>query len=58
MAKSSAQLARHAHSLLAALIDIENTPATMVNDSESLRHTIRTMQQIARAAMAKIETIS
>lgn len=37
--------------LVDALAQIEAMPCSMVNDSESLRHTIKQMQQIARAAM-------
>jgi hypothetical protein len=37
--------------LAQALTEIEATPFSMVNDSDSLRHTIKTMQQIARAAL-------
>lgn len=33
-----------------ALRDIEEMPFSMVNDSESLRHSIKTMQTIARTA--------
>ncbi len=36
--------------LRAALLNIEDAPYTMVNDSDSLRHTIRGMQAMARAA--------
>lgn len=34
-----------------ALRSIESAPASMVNDSESLRHTIRAIQHEARAAL-------
>ena len=34
-----------------ALTQIEATPVSMVNDSDSLRHSIKTMQHIARRAI-------
>jgi hypothetical protein len=37
--------------LRATLRAIENMPATMANDSESLRHTIKTIRYMARAAI-------
>ncbi|MBN9601849.1 MAG: hypothetical protein J0G33_02850 [Afipia felis] len=36
-----------------ALREIEAMPCSLVNDADSLRHTIKTMQAIARAAIAK-----
>lgn len=36
---------------VAALREIELMPVSMVNDSESLRHSIRLMQQIAHHAL-------
>jgi hypothetical protein len=39
--------------LRAALELIEATPYSMVNDSESLRHTIKSIQHIARTALRK-----
>lgn len=39
--------------LVKALEEIESTPFSMVNDSESLRHSLRLLQQIARTALAK-----
>lgn len=38
--------------LAKVLTDIEAMPFSSVNDSESLRHTIRTMQTMARTALA------
>lgn len=38
--------------LAKALTEIETMPFSPVNDSESLRHTIRTMQMIASKALA------
>ena len=37
--------------LSAALADVRDMPVSMVNDSESLRHSIRVMQNIARGAI-------
>ena len=34
-----------------ALVEIRATPCSMVNDSESLRHTIKAIRQIAHAAL-------
>lgn len=44
--------------LTAALKQIEEMPFTMVNDSESLRHTIRTLQGIAHEARKREATSS
>jgi hypothetical protein len=41
--------------LLEALRLIEDMPYTMMNDSESLRHTIRAMQFVARSARISYE---
>lgn len=38
--------------LRSALQEIADTPFSMVNDSESLRHSLRTVQQIALKALA------
>jgi hypothetical protein len=48
-------MAEHGN-LKAALKDIEAMPFSMVNDSESLRHTIRALQAIARATLAKAKS--
>lgn len=36
-----------------ALTQISDMPVSMVNDSESLRHSIKTMQSIARSALSE-----
>jgi hypothetical protein len=41
--------------LVNALEEIRNTPFSMVNDSESLRHTIRVIQHISGAALASLK---
>lgn len=44
-------LAAERDRLREAMIQIDEMPASMVNDSESLRHTIRTIQSISSAAL-------
>jgi hypothetical protein len=39
--------------LVKALEEIDQTPIPMINDTEHLRHTIRTIQNIAYAALSK-----
>lgn len=50
--RANARLIAALPDLSNALDEIEQMPCSMVNDSESLRHTIRTMQAIARAALS------
>jgi hypothetical protein len=49
----NALLLKAAPDMLAALNEIDEMPFSMVNDSESLRHTIKTIQAMARAAIGK-----
>jgi hypothetical protein len=51
--EKDARLIASSPDLLAALKYIDAMPCTEVNDSESLRHTIKTLRHIARAAIAK-----
>lgn len=44
---------RRALSLQQTLVEIADMPFSPVNDSESLRHTIKTIQQMARTAIDK-----
>jgi hypothetical protein len=41
--------------MIEALRQIDDTPCTMVNDSESLRHTIKSIQYISSAILAKVQ---
>lgn len=41
--------------LRAALQEIADMPFSMVNDSESLRHSLRTIQQIALKALSAVQ---
>lgn len=52
---ANARLIAAAPDMLAVLREIEGTPASMVNDAESLRHTIKAIQHIARTAIARAE---
>ncbi|MFA7280814.1 MAG: hypothetical protein WC100_12025 [Sterolibacterium sp.] len=49
---ANAQQIAELPTMIARLEEIESMPFSMVNDSDSLRHTIRAMQAIARAALA------
>lgn len=40
--------------LVEAMQQIDDTPCSMVNDSESLRHTIKTIKYYSRKALAKL----
>lgn len=51
--EGDAYLIAAAPDLAAALMEIEEMPFSMANDSDSLRHTIKTMQRIAHRALAK-----
>lgn len=51
MAMNLTPKAQVEHDLVQALRDIEQIPFSAVNDSESLRHTIKTIQHIARTAL-------
>ncbi len=46
----------HFDELVEALSEIETMPCSMVNDSESLRHTIKTLRAIATAALRKAKS--
>lgn len=49
------ELQTHRTQLLEALKQIRDTPHSMVNDSESLRHTLRLIDHTARAAIRDVE---
>lgn len=53
--QANARLIAAAPDLLTTLREIDAAPASMVNDSESLRHSIKTIQAMARSAIAKAE---